>query len=82
MTAKVEKKDSGKETLQIAGKKYECDWIKYAATFTANGRTFEMEIKIWLNKTLPLSGLAKMESKASYGSTTMEESPRQGQSNL
>jgi hypothetical protein len=70
--AKVEKLDSGKETVEIGGKKYECDWVKNKLTVDANGMKIETETKVWTSKSVPLGGLVKMESKLPQGSTSLE----------
>jgi hypothetical protein len=70
--AKVEKLGSGKETLEIGGKKYECEWVKNKMTIDANGMKIETETKVWTSKSVPLGGLVKMESKLAQGSSTME----------
>ena len=70
--AKVEKLDSGKETIEVAGKKYECEWVKKKMTIDANGMKIESESKVWTSKSAPLGGMVKMETKLAQGSTTME----------
>jgi hypothetical protein len=70
--AKVEKLGSGKETVEVGGKKYECEWVKSKVTIDANGMKIESETKLWTSKSAPLSGLVKMESKLAQGGTTME----------
>ena len=70
--AKVEKLGTGKETIEIGGKKYECEWVKTKMTIDANGMKIESESKVWMSKSASLGGLVKMESKLAQGSTTME----------
>jgi hypothetical protein len=70
--AKVEKVDSGKETLEIGGKKYECEWVKNKIAADVNGMKFESEVKIWLAKSAPLGGMVKMEMKSKQTDMTME----------
>src|SRR5262245_37365354 len=70
--AKVEKMESGKETIEVDGKKYECEWVKSKVTVEANGMKIESESKVWMSKQAPLSGMVKMESKLQQGSMTVE----------
>lgn len=70
--AKIEKLDSGKETVEVGGKKYECEWVKNKITVDAGGMKIETETKTWTSKSAPLAGLVKMESKLPQGNTTME----------
>jgi hypothetical protein len=61
--AKMEKKESGKESLEIGGKKVESEWTSYKMSISAMGQNIEGNAKIWLAKDVPLGGLAKMEMK-------------------
>ncbi len=70
--AKIEKLDSGKETIEVGGKKYECEWVKSKVTVEANGMKIESESKVWMSKSAPLSGMVRMETKLPQGSMTME----------
>ena len=70
--AKVEKLDSGKETIEIGGKKYECEWIKNKVVAEVNGMKFETETKVWTSKKVPLGGMVKMEMKNDMFSMKME----------
>jgi hypothetical protein len=64
---KIEKKESGKETLEIDGKKYECEWTRYTMSSAKDANT-KADIKLWISKDVPLHGMAKMEIDASNGS--------------
>lgn len=68
----VQRLVSGKETLEIGGKKYECEWVKNKMTIDFNGMEIETETKVWTSKSAPLGGMVKMETKLAQGSTTME----------
>ncbi len=70
--AKIEKLDSGKETIEVGGKKYECEWVKNKVTVDAGGMKIESETKTWTSKSAPLAGLVKIESKMTQGGSTME----------
>jgi hypothetical protein len=69
---KVEKKDNGKESLEIGGKKYECEWTRYAVTVGNNGMKTTVEIKIWICKDVPLHGLVKMDINSEPFKVKME----------
>jgi len=58
---KVEVKDSGKESLEIAGKKYDCEWARYAVSLGPAGKRTTADVKIWFCKDVPLHGLVKMD---------------------
>jgi hypothetical protein len=60
--AKFEKKDSGKETLEIGGKKYECEWTRYKIAVSFGGQSVDGEIKTWMAKGVPGAGVVKTES--------------------
>jgi hypothetical protein len=62
--AKVEKLDSGKETLEVGGKKHECEWVKTKVN--------DAEVKVWLSKSAPLGGMVKMEMKSKVANVTLE----------
>jgi hypothetical protein len=70
--SKIEKKDSGKETIEVAGKKQETEWTKYKISVSAMGQMFDGDVKVWLAKDLPLGGMAKMEMKMAFGGMDME----------
>ena len=69
---KLEKTDSGKETIEVGGKKYECEWTKYKVTGSANGADLTGESKVWLTKDIPISGMLKMQSKIKFGEVEFE----------
>jgi len=67
--SEVEKLGSGKETLTIDGKAYECAWdkSKHTTTVAATENTPEFKstsvIKVWRSKEVPLGGVVKTESE-------------------
>ena len=58
---KSEKVDSGKETLTVAGKKYECEWVKTKTTITRDGKEMVFVSKGWACKDVPLGGAVRIE---------------------
>jgi acetyl esterase/lipase len=61
---KMEKVDSGKETLTVDGKKYECEWVKTKTTITMGEKSMAFMSKGWVCKDLPLSGVVRIEFEA------------------
>jgi hypothetical protein len=59
--SKVENTRSGKETLEINGKKYACDWSEFKVSYEADGKHVEINSKIWVAPEIPLNGMVKME---------------------
>jgi len=60
---KIEKKESGKEAVEVNGKKVDCEWTNYKTEADAGGLKIEGDIKVWLAKELPVGGIAKMDMK-------------------
>jgi plastocyanin len=59
----VEKLGSGKETLTIGGKKYDCEWTKNKTTITFKGGTEFVSVStVWHCKDVPLGGAVRTES--------------------
>jgi len=59
---KIDQEQEGKETLEIAGKKYSCDWFRY--TFKADyGEKLTEETKVWFCKEKP-TGIIRVEMKS------------------
>jgi hypothetical protein len=77
---KFDKQESGKETVEVAGKKYEAEWTSYKVKISAMGNEIEGTLKLWLSKDAPVGGLVKTESKMSFmgndinSSTELEKS--------
>src|SRR5262245_15405096 len=61
---KTEKEDDGKEKIKIGDKEYDCTWTKNKVTGKANGVEIEGEVKVWIAKDAPLSGMVKMENSS------------------
>lgn len=62
--AKFEKTDEGKEQIKIGDKTYDCTWVKGKLVGELGTLKLEGEVKIWVSKTVPLTGLVKVEMKA------------------
>jgi hypothetical protein len=69
--AKVKVQDEGKETLTVGKTKYECKWTSMKVTAKVQNMDFESEVKVWMSKDAPLTGLVKMEMKSSVTNVTM-----------
>jgi hypothetical protein len=71
---KVEVKtlDSGKETLTIGDKKYDCTWTKTKVTTKVGDKDFTSEAKTWVCKDVPLNGVVKVETISDFVNSTME----------
>ena len=67
-----EKTGDGKEKIVVGGKTYDCNWMSGKVVADAGGKKFESEIKVWLSKSVPLSGMVKMEMKSSFANVQME----------
>ena len=68
----VKKLDSGKETITINDKKYECTWIKNKATIKVGDKEFTSETKAWICKDVPLNGVVRTEIISDLSNTIME----------
>jgi hypothetical protein len=68
---KVEKVEDGKETITVGDKKYECTWTKFKSTTKIQDKEIKSEVKMWVNKDVPLGGLVKMEMKSDFADATM-----------
>src|SRR5262249_8012878 len=69
---KLEKIDSGKETIEVGNKKVECEWKSYKTTSDFKGKTVETNLKIWISQEVPLNGLVRMESSFMEGKAKLE----------
>jgi hypothetical protein len=69
--AKVEKLKTGKESIKVAGKEYECDWATYKIKGKAGGIEIDADIKVWTAKNIPM-GMAKMTMSAKIMDMNME----------
>jgi hypothetical protein len=73
--SEVIKLGAGKETLTIAGKKYECEWSRTKVVSTTKTQppiTTTMVMKTWTSKDVPLGGLVKSETEVNGMTTVME----------
>jgi hypothetical protein len=70
--AKLEELGTGKETVKLGDKSYECEWRKMKITVKAGGMDIVTETKVWTSKAVPLNGFVKMENTAFGQTTTME----------
>src|SRR5262245_31822518 len=70
--AKVEKAGEGKEKITVGGKTYECTWMKLKIAAEVKGVNLDSEVKVWMSKTVPMSGMVKMEMKSNLADMTME----------
>lgn len=70
--AKVEKIGDGKEKIKVGGKEYDCTWTKYKVVAEAGGIKIDSEMKMWMSKAVPLSGMVKMEMKSKLADVSME----------
>jgi len=60
------------EKIKAGGKEYECTWMKAKSTFKSGELTTESDMKIWISKDVPLSGMVKMEVKSQFANLTLE----------
>ena len=65
-----EKEEKGKETLEIAGKKYDCEWTKYTGKTNIGVKLCPTVTKIWFCNDKPM-GIVRMEVKADDFDETM-----------
>jgi hypothetical protein len=68
---KTEKLKEGKEKVEVAGKKYDCDWTTYKVKGKAGGFDIDADVKVWMSKAIP-SGMAKMEMTTAVAGMKME----------
>ncbi|MEJ2366990.1 MAG: hypothetical protein P8Z49_01225 [Acidobacteriota bacterium] len=59
--AKVTKLGEGDESLTVGGKSYPCHWVKVKVSAT-KPHAMEAVTKVWTCKTVPVTGMVKMES--------------------
>lgn len=70
--AKIEKAESGKESIEVGGKKHDTEWTRYKMKLSVMGQDIEGETKVWLSKAIPLGGMAKMIMKMNFMGQEME----------
>jgi len=59
--ADVKEIERGQETIEVAGKKYPCTWIKYETKLEFSGQKVESTFVIWASPEAPLSGLVRLQ---------------------
>jgi len=69
---KMEKKESGKESIEVGGKKQDTEWTSYKVAVSANGMNIDGDVKVWLAKELPMGGVVKTEMKMKLMGQEME----------
>lgn len=70
--AKVEKDGEGKEKIKVGGKEYDTTWTKMKVKTKVANMDFDSDVKVWVSKDVPLSGMVKMEVKSKQADVTME----------
>jgi hypothetical protein len=70
--ARIEKLNSGKDSVEIKGKTIPCEWTEFKVSFDAGGKTVESTSKVWVSQEVPLTGLVKMENEVVGHKTIME----------
>jgi hypothetical protein len=71
---KFDKTGEGKEKIKVGGKEYETNWMsgKVVADVGVGGKKIESDVKFWFSKSVPLTGLVKMELKSNAANMVME----------
>jgi hypothetical protein len=69
---KFEKSGEGKEKIKAGGKEYDCTWVAGKVVAEVKGNKIESDMKVWISKSAPLSGMVKMEMKTKVADVTME----------
>lgn len=69
---KFEKTNEGKEKIKVGGTSYDCSWISGKFAAELKGKKVETQVKIWTSKSVPLSGMVKMETKSNFANMKME----------
>jgi hypothetical protein len=69
---KFEKTGEGKDKIKVGGKTYECTWLAGKVVADVKGQKIESDVKLWFTKSVPLSGLLKMEIKSNLANVQME----------
>ena len=69
---KFEKTGEGKEKIKIGDTTYDCTWFSGKVTGDAKGKKIESDVKVWMSKSVALSGMVKMELKSNIVNMQME----------
>jgi hypothetical protein len=79
VTTETVKLDSGKETITVAGKSFDCEWEKNKTTMTFTPKDPKKKPKVsitvmkrWASKDVPLGGMVKMEVESDGKTMTTE----------
>lgn len=62
----------GTSKLKLAGKEYETNWVKMKSSTTVNDMTIVSEYQMWFSPSIPVSGLARMDTSTSGLVTKVE----------
>jgi hypothetical protein len=68
----LKKIDSGIATLTIDGKKYETSWTRNKGGYKIDGKTMDIENKVWLCKDAPLNGVVQLETFSNLHAVSFE----------
>lgn len=68
----IKKLGEGKEKITVAGKSYDCSWVKLETKTEIGGFKTTSISKIWTCKDVPLDGLVKSEVETNGNKMTME----------
>lgn len=69
---KVEKQSEGKEKIKFGNKVYDTTWTKSKSTVNVNGVGVVSNTKMWFTKSVPLSGMVRMETTTSGLTTKLD----------
>ena len=61
--AKFAKSGEGDEKVKVGDKTYECHWVAGKVTSPFADIKVEVDVKMWFSKSVPLSGMVKLEGK-------------------
>jgi hypothetical protein len=67
----AERMGEGDEVLTVNGQPYPCHWVQTRITVTEGENKVRTESKVWVCKTVPLSGVVKIESATEGTATTI-----------
>ena len=69
---KFEKTGEGKEKIKVGDKTYDCTWITGKVAAEAKGMKIDSDVKVWMSKSVPMSGMVKLEMKSTQFNVSME----------
>jgi hypothetical protein len=70
--AKFQKSAEGTSKIIVGGREYDATWITGKAVAMNGNFVIESEIKVWFSKSIPLSGLLRMETKRRSANVLLE----------